>query len=212
MPVCQCQGLEDLFNDQSVRRELRQYRRSGPAETTRLLTDELISQGVQGATLLDIGGGLGAIQHALLAAGAERAEDVDASRSYLMASREEAARRGLAERIRFIHGDLAALAGQVEPADIVTLDRVICCYDDMHSLVNASAGLSRRLLGLVYPRDTWWVRLAMRLLNFWMALQGSQYRAYLHPSREVEALVLAKGFKKQYYARRWYWQVAVYAR
>ncbi len=60
MPACQCQGIEDLFNDKSVRRELRTYRRKGPEKTTRMLIAALQRvQGVQGASLLDIGGGLG---------------------------------------------------------------------------------------------------------------------------------------------------------
>src|SRR5512138_2760858 len=99
MPACQCQGIEDLFNDRTVRNELRTYRRKGPEKSTRMLIEALQREGVQGATLLDIGGGLGALQHGLLASGASSAVDVDASQSYILAAREEAARRGLQDRI-----------------------------------------------------------------------------------------------------------------
>lgn len=212
MPACQCQGLEDLFNKKSVRQELRAYRKRGPAATTRLLTEALVKEGVQDASLLDIGGGLGAIQHALLQAGAKRVVDVDASLAYITAAREETARRGLGERIRYLHGDFTALAELAGPADIVTLDRVICCYDDMPRLVESSAGLAQRLYGLVYPLDAWWVRLGMKALNAFMTLQGSQYRSYIHPTRAVEALVSGLGFRRHYYARQGYWQVVVYSR
>ena len=112
----------------------------------------------RGATLLDIGGGVGVAQLDLLSAGLRSATDVDASSAYLDVAREEAQRRGYSERVSYRHGDLVALAPEIEPADIVTLDRVICCYHDMPALVRASAAKARRLYGLVYPHDAWWTR------------------------------------------------------
>ncbi len=212
MPACQCQGIEDLFNDKSVRRELRTYRRKGPEKTTRMLIAALQREGVQGASLLDIGGGLGALQHGLLASGAVQAVDVDASQSYITAAREEAARRGLQDRIRFLHGNFVDEAPGIDTADIVTLDRVICCYDDMHRLVDTSAEHARRFYGLVFPMDAWWSHLAMRLLNFFMRLQRTSYRGFIHPTADVEALIASHGLNRRYYARSGFWQVAVYAR
>ncbi len=89
--------------------------------------------------LLDIGGGVGAIAHALLQVGARQATDIDASTAYLAAARDEAARRGLVDRMSFQHGDFVALAPTLPATDIVTLDRVICCYDNMPELVSLSA-------------------------------------------------------------------------
>ena len=98
MDCCQCHGIEEQFDHAEAARKLREYRRSGPARTTRLLLDELAREGVAGLTLLDIGGGIGAIQHALLKAGAAHATDIDASTAYLAAAREEASRQGHARR------------------------------------------------------------------------------------------------------------------
>ena len=212
MPACQCQGIEDLFNEKTVKRELRTYRRKGPEKTTRMLIQALQREGVQGASLLDIGGGLGALQHGLLASGAASAIDVDASQSYLIAAREEAARRGLQDRVRFIFGNFVDEAAGIDAADIVTLDRVLCCYDDMHRLVDTSAARARRLYGLVFPIDTWWSRLAMRLLNAFMALQKNQYRGFIHSTADIEKLIAGYGLTRRYYARSGFWQVAVYAR
>src|SRR6266498_2489628 len=99
MNCCQCQGLEEIFNEKTAVDELANYRKKGPAKTTRLLIDRIKGEGIQGMSLLDIGGGVGAIQHALLNAGAATATDVDASRAYLNAARQEAQRQGLDERI-----------------------------------------------------------------------------------------------------------------
>ena len=120
-----CEGVEAFFNRRVAARQLEQYRRRGPTRSTRLLIEALEAQGVEGSTLLDIGGGVGALQHELLKAGAARAVSVDASAAYLDAAKQEAERLGLAPQVTYHHGDFVALAESQEPADVVTLDRVI---------------------------------------------------------------------------------------
>src|SRR3990172_2707418 len=139
MPCDQCFGIEQEFDGRTARREQAGYRRKGAPKTTRLLIDGLLQAGVEGRTVLDIGGGVGALQHALLDAGASRAQSVDASSAYLEVARQEAGRLGLADRILAVQGDFVQLADSIGEADIVTLDRVICCYDNMRGLVNESA-------------------------------------------------------------------------
>jgi magnesium-protoporphyrin O-methyltransferase len=211
MNCCQCQGIESCFDRQLVVKELARYRRKGAAKTTRMLLDGLRAEGVEGATLLDIGGGLGAIAHELLAAGATRASYVDASSAYLEAAREETERRGYAGQVSYYHGDFVALAAQLPPADVVTLDRVVCCYHDMQALVHESAARARRLYGLVYPRDTWWVKLGLALLNLGLRLGRSPFRVFVHPSQAVEAILHACGLQRRFYRQTAIWQVAVYA-
>jgi magnesium-protoporphyrin O-methyltransferase len=209
---CQCQGIEELFNQKNASRELARYRSKGPDKTTRLMVEALKAQGIQGFTLLDIGGGIGAIEHELLAAGAASATDVDASADYIQAARAEAQRRGIAEQVRFQHGNFVDLAPQIPPADIVTLDRVICCYHDMAQLVSLSAGRARQLYGVVYPRDTWWVKVGLVVLNLFYRLQGTPFRVFVHPTRAVEDLLNRSGLQRRFYHRTLVWQVAVYAR
>jgi magnesium-protoporphyrin O-methyltransferase len=211
MVDCQCQGIEDLFNEKNAAKELELYRKRGPDKTTRMLIDALKAEGVRDLSLLDIGGGVGAIQHELLEVGAQAALDIDASQAYLNAAREEAARRGLAERVDYQYGNFVELAEQVPSADIVTLDRVICCYPDMVSLVSLSAARAKKLYGVVYPRDSWWIKLALSIMNVFFRLQGNPYRAFVHPTRAVEAIILGEGFEQRYYKNTLIWQVAVYA-
>jgi len=59
-----CEGASDLFNRRTARRDLRRYRSRGPSATTRLLLDALVAQRSGDRTLLDIGGGVGAIASA----------------------------------------------------------------------------------------------------------------------------------------------------
>jgi magnesium-protoporphyrin O-methyltransferase len=102
------------------------------------------------------------------------------------------------------------LATNIDPADIVTLDRVICCYDDMEKLVSLSAGRARKIYGLVYPRDTWWVKIGLAVENFSHA-RRSPYR-FVHPTQSVEALVNSNGLKRASYRKMFVWQVVVYTR
>jgi len=212
MNCCQCQGIEELFSREYVTGELKRYRRKGPDKTTRMLVEALEAQGLSGLTLLDIGGGLGAIQHALLNDGVASATHVDASAAYLEAAQEEAERRGIAGRVRYEHGNFVELADGLSPADIVTLDRVICCYDDMRRLVGSSTRLASRYYGVVYPRDTWWVRVALAFENLFMQLRKNPFRAFVHPTRDVEALIHASGLKRQFHRQTLVWQVAVFSR
>jgi 2-polyprenyl-3-methyl-5-hydroxy-6-metoxy-1,4-benzoquinol methylase len=211
MNCCQCNGIEELFNEKNVSRELSQYRKKGADQTTRIMIDALKKEGIQGLTLLDIGGGVGAIQHALLEAGAQQAIDVDASRAYLKAAKEEANRRGLAERVTFRHGNFIDLADQVPPADIVTLDRVLCCFPDVENMVRLSVARSRKLYGLVYPRDTWWIKIGAAVMNFVFRLQKNPFRIFPHPTREVEEMIRENGFKRRFHFHKLIWQVVVYA-
>jgi len=211
MTCSQCQGIEQEFNRKHALEQLKKYRKKGVADTTRQLIAALMEGGVDGMTLLDIGGGVGAIQYALLKAGVSQAVDVDASPAYLEVARQEAQRHGFADRISFYQGNFVDLAPILPPADIVTLDRVICCYDDMQALVSLSARRARRLYGLVYPRDTWWVKLLLPMMNFYLRLRRSSFRAFAHPTQAVDAVVRGQGLNQRFYRKMGFWQVVVYA-
>ena len=212
MSCSQCIGIEELFNDETVSKELAAYRKNGPDKITRLLVDALKEVGTQGKTLLDIGGGVGAIQHELLNNGVQTATHVDASSAYLSAARREAEQRGISDRIHFLHGNFVDLAESLPPADIVTLNRVICCYNDMVNLVGLSVERSKALYGLVYPRNAWWVRLGMAILNLINKIQKNPFRGFAHPSRAVEDLIEKHDLRRIFYQKTMIWQVAVYAR
>lgn len=212
MSCAQCRGIAAQFDAKVAAKDLKRYRRKGPDRTTRMLIEALRQEGMTGMTLLDIGGGVGAISHELLAAGVTRAEQVDAAPAYLAAAREEALRRGHADRMGFTPGDFTTVADHVAPADVVTLDRVICCYDDMPGLVAPSAARARRFYGAVYPRDTWWVRAGLAVANRLLRLRGSLFRTFVHPTAAVDAEVRKQGLTRRSTRTTWIWQVVLYAR
>ena len=208
----QCQGIEEVFSEAYVTKELKRYRSHGADKTTRMLINALKADNIQGMTLLDIGGGVGAIQHELLAAGLRSATDIDASSAYLAAAKSEAQRRGYSERVTYQHGNFVDLAANLMSADIVTLDRVICCYHDMEKLVGLSVARAGKLYGVVYPRDTWWMKIGLATQNLIMWLIRNPFRTYVHPTQAVEAVISSNGFKRRFHRQTFAWQVAIFAR
>ncbi len=213
MQCTHCQGAEKTFDSRMAHRELRKYQIKGPGRTTRLLIEAIKrTGGVEGATLLDIGGGVGAIENELLEDGVRHAIDVDASTAYLAAARGEAERQGHVDRITYQHGDFVDLAPLLPRADLVTLEKVVCCYPDMRTLVSLSSTHARRLYGFVIPRDTWWMKVAVRLENFHLRLQRNPFRTYVHSTREIDAVLRANHFERHYLGKTLVWQVLLYAR
>jgi SAM-dependent methyltransferase len=207
-----CRDAENHFDRRDARRRLARYRRRGPEGTTRLLIEALRPAVAPDTTVLDIGGGIGAVHHELLAAGAAGAVDIDASTAYLAAAREESARRGHGERATYRYGDFVALAPTVAPAAIVVLDRVVCCYPDMPALVGAAAARATRVIGLVYPRDAWWVRAGVWVGNLILALGRGAFRIFCHPTAAVDAELRRAGLAQRLRRTRGPWQIVVYER
>lgn len=212
MDSCGCDPGFEIFDRKSAEGDLARYRDSGPDRTTRQLLDLIGREAFGEARVLDIGGGIGAIDHEALVQGAERATLVDASSPSLEAARDEARRRGHIDRLDIVEGDFVIGASGIADADIVTLDRVICCYPDMVSLVRLSAAKARRLYGIVLPRDRWVSRLLVRLENAWQRVRGRRYRAFVHPNDRVDALVRDAGLRLRGEGRTFLWRVVVFER
>ena len=212
MSSCCRNDLDVKFDRRRARKQLKRYRANGPAKETRLLADGLIEAGVTGATLLDVGGGIGALADALLHAGARSAVNVDASRDYLAAADELASERGYRDRVKLRAGDFVDTAAELAPADIVTLDKVVCCYPDAERLVALSTERAQRLYGLVFPQDGVLVRAIAVAENAFQRLGRAEFRTYIHPVARLEQLVRDAGFKPRWAASHRMWLVRVYER
>lgn len=137
---------------------------------------------------------------------------MDASAGYLEVAELEAARLGHAARVTRRHGDFVECAGGIPDTDIVTLDRVVCCYPRLEALLNAAADRTGRTLGLVYPRPRWGTRVVMAAGNLFLRLRGSDFQVYLHPPARMEALLRGRGLRLERTDRTFLWEVATYQR
>jgi magnesium-protoporphyrin O-methyltransferase len=212
MPCNCCEITDHAFSESEARAELRQYRRRGPMRQTQLILEAIRSLGIRDADLIDIGGGIGVIHHELLEDVAREATHVDASSAYLKEARGEAARRGHAERVQFVYADFADVAHELPKTDIVTLDRVVCCYPDFRRLLKAAAEHSQRALALTYPRETWYMRVALKAANFFQWLRRDPFRVFLHPVHDMDALLSREGFQRVSLRRLFVWEMALYRR
>jgi magnesium-protoporphyrin O-methyltransferase len=138
--------------------------------------------------------------------------DVDASSAFLRTARQEAESRGLSDRVTHRYGNFAEMEADIPPVDVVTLDRVICCYHDVESLLGLSARRASSTLGIVFPRDLARTRFMNRLLNLRRRLMGSPFRTFVHPRPRIEEILGACGLRSAFQRRTFFWQVEVFRR
>lgn len=212
MSDCCATTLDAKFDARHAEQEARAYRRSGPAQETQLLIDALRDAGVQGAAALDIGGGIGAVQLGLLDAGARSVVSVDASSGWMDVARRLAHERGYADRVEYRRGDFIDLAHSIAPADVVTLDKVICCYPAMQELVETSAARATRLYAAVYPRDSLHIRLVNNVQNVFRGVFRSEFRTWIHSTEAIERLLRRHGFRLRSVAQTMIWRIVVFER
>lgn len=213
MTSCHCQAVEQEFNARVARRDLRRFLRRGPEPSTRHMLAAILALPLPpDPTLLDVGGGVGVLHHALLDRGFARALHVDGSAAYLVTAAEEAERRGHAGRVAFRQGDFPALAPTLPPADIVTLDRVVCCDPDFTRLLTAAADRARYAVAFSYPRPRWLVRAVVAASNGARRLVGRTLRVYVHPPAAMAAALERAGFRRRWAGGSWAWAVELYER
>jgi magnesium-protoporphyrin O-methyltransferase len=212
MSCCHEHGCGEFFSEKLAARDARRYRKKGLDGISRRVFDALTRRGVAGATVLEVGGGNGAIQLELLKAGAAGSVNVELSPAYERHARELAAEAGLADRVERRLLDFAARADELEPADVVVLNRVVCCYPDYDRLVGAAAEHARGRLVLTFPRDAWWTRAGVAASNGWLRLRGNTFRAFVHPPAAIAAAARRRGLDVTDESRGLVWQLAAFER
>ena len=190
---CDPTDYRRLFSRKSAARDARRFRRRGLTGTARALVE--LAGEVSGATVLDVGGGIGAIELVLLAAGAERATNVELSGGYEEQAAALLAERGLADRVDRRVADFVTEGAAVEPHDLVVLHRVVCCYPDVDALMTAAADHALTRLVLTYPQERLPIRLGLRVINLWLRVSGCGFRTYVHPVARILGAAEARGLR-----------------
>lgn len=148
---------------------------------------------VRGASVLDVGGGIGAIELDLLEAGAARATSIEISGAYETEAETLLAERGFADRVDRRIGDFVADGASVEAHDVVVLHRVVCCYPDVDALVGAAATHTQRTLLLTYPQDRALIRAGVHVVNLFLGLSRCGFRTYAHRVEKIVAVAAEHG-------------------
>ena len=209
---CRSAPCAEMFQPKEARRRLKRYRRKGLDKIERAMLDTLPADAITDARVLEIGGGIGTIQTELLQAGARSGEIVELLSTYEPYARELAHEKGLDDRSTFRVADILDHPDSVSRADIVVLDRVVCCSPDGVTLMGAAARLADRVLLVVHPRDRWFIRAGGRLLNFVFRLVGRSFRVFLHPKSALYGAALSEGLVVSDTGRGVAWEFASFRR
>jgi hypothetical protein len=209
-PCCRPEAYGAVFSEKSARRALRRYRRRGLDRLSSRMARVLRDQGV-GGTVLEAGGGIGALGIELLEAGADRATNVELSPEYEAAAAELARERGVEDRVERRVGDFVT-EDEVGAADAVVMNRVVCCYPNYEALVGTAAERARRLLVFTFPRENVIVRAAFGVMNLWLRLSGSDFRGFVHPVHAMLQVAEDHGLRPIACHRGVFWQLAALER
>jgi magnesium-protoporphyrin O-methyltransferase len=195
-----------------ARRAAARYRKKGVDKTAQRMLAFLEGHGIEGASVLEIGGGVGEVQIELLKRGAAHTLNLELSPAYDEDATRLARETGLEGRVERRLHDIAADPGGVEPADVVVLHRVVCCYPDYERLLGAAADHARRLLVFSYPRRNVLSRLLLGAENWLLRLRRKEFRAFAHPPARMLGVVEERGLRLAYAHRPVVWQIAGFER
>ena len=209
-PCCRPEAYGAVFSEKGARRALRRYRKRGLDRLSSRMASMVRAQGVP-ATVLEAGGGIGALGIELLEAGAARATNVELSPEYESAARELARERGVEDRVERRIGDFVTEDG-VGPADAVVMNRVVCCYPNYEALVGSAADRARRLLVFSFPRENLVVRAGFGVMNLWLRLSRSEFRGFVHSVDAMLQVAEDHGLRPVAHHRGVFWQLAALQR
>jgi 2-polyprenyl-3-methyl-5-hydroxy-6-metoxy-1,4-benzoquinol methylase len=184
------------------------YRKKGLDETARRMVEFLELRGIEGATVLEIGGGVGEIQIELLKRRAASAVNLELSAAYEQEAESLLREAGLEERAERRLHDIAVDPEGVEAADVVVLHRVVCCYPDYERLLGAAAQHARRLLVFSYPPRNAVSRLFIATQNLVLRLLRREFRTFAHSPTAMLGLLGERGLRRTFAHHALVWQVA----
>jgi magnesium-protoporphyrin O-methyltransferase len=210
--ACHC-GLDEIFTERVSRHDARKFQRRGLDPRARKLLrglERLV--GLQNRTTLEIGLGAGGFTIEMPERGAATATGVDAIAGQLEQARRLAEAHGVADRLQLKQGDVTEIAAELPRADVVVLDRVVCCYPDWNALLGAAAAHTTRALALSYPREAWYTRAWIASANFAMRLMRRTFRLYLHSPAAMHELLRTHGFAPQVIGHRAVWELLIATR
>ena len=209
---CSRSGYQTVFSDRFARRVARTYRKRGLDSTQRRLVSFLTERGITDASVLEIGGGVGEIQIELLVPRCPQATNLEISQNYEAEAAALLERSGMADRVTRRLVDIATSPEAAEPADVVVLHRVVCCYPDYARLLTAAAGHAKRLLVFSHPPENVLSRMIIGGENLLRRLSRNDFRAFVHPPNAMIRAAQAQGMSVTYWHRSLSWNIVGFER
>lgn len=206
------QDMSRYFNTNKAQKEVSQYLKRGLASHANALLTAVAARDLEGATVLEVGGGTGSLLVELLKRGAACAINVELAPAYLIASKALAEQFGFKDRFTCLVADFAHDSDDIPVTDLVIMHRVVCCYPDMPGLVSAAARHARCILALSFPRDVWFTRLHIEAQAWWLRREGLTFRNYVHSPAAILQVAVGSGLRLVHQSSSGSWQTAVFER
>jgi len=207
-----CCGADLFFNKKTAAKEYRKYLKKGPVKATAKIIQQLAAQNVTGKSLVDIGGGIGALQWWFLQQGGGQTTDIDASSGYLKKAETHAHDNGWQDKTSFLMGDCTDLYQNVEDPHIITMDKVVCCYPNFKEILSATCEKSKEIVSLSYPMDGIISQALRKIGDLYFMIKKNPYRPYVHSVKEIREIFASKGYQRVAHDLSFPWHVETYAR
>ena len=207
-----CCGADSFFDLKKARTQLKRYLKKGPLKSTKKLLEGLEDQNFNQKSLLDIGGGIGAISWHFLQQGGRKITDVDSSKGYIRIAKENADRNGWSDQCEFLFGDYAEISEKITNHDFVSLDKVVCCYPDYKLLLKASIEKCDQILALTFPLGGPIAEFLNLLSRLMLKMSKNPFRPFIHPPKAIRAFIVSSGFKPIHRSISFPWHVEIYHR
>jgi 2-polyprenyl-3-methyl-5-hydroxy-6-metoxy-1,4-benzoquinol methylase len=205
-----CCGADMFFDKKTAAREYRTYLKKGPSRVTARIIKQLESQDVTGKTMIDVGGGIGALQWWFLHNGGTQTIDIDASTGYLSQAENHAIENDWQDKTRFFEGDCTEVYDQIENADYITLDKVVCCYPNYKEILESTCDKSISHVSLSYPMDGMIAQAIASLGGLFFMLMNNPYRPFVHPVSKIRGVFAAKGYQRIFHSKAFPWHIETY--
>jgi len=189
------------------------YQKNGLSRSSKLLLSFILEEGILNRSVADLGCGAGGFSIELLKKGAGSSVGIDLSPKMIEMANQLARGTGFDTKAKFELGNAAV--SEVPVADLVIMDKVLCCYSEWEPLLKNAMGASRDLVGFIVPRDEgivkWPFRLGVRVVNFFQR-RGEKILFYLHPLDRLDETLRESGFTLRKKRGSRYWLVFLYSR
>jgi 16S rRNA G966 N2-methylase RsmD len=204
---CGQAGYQTVFGERFAKWVASKYRKRGLDPTQRRMVAFLTDRGIKDASVLEIGGGVGEFQIELLSHGAREATNLEISHGYETQAAALLERSAMTDRVTRRFVDIATSPDEVEPADVVVLHRVVCCYPEYERLLSSAASRAKRLLVYSHPPRNLLTGAFVRFANLLLRVPAKDFRLFVHPPAAMAAAAQAEGLSVSYRHRGLVWQI-----
>lgn len=209
---CDPSGYPGAFNRATAARSIRAFEKKGLDATAAPMVEALSGGGLDGAVVIEVGAGAGTALAAMFEAGAADAIGIDISPNYEATALSFLEQRGHTDDVEWHTGDFVALADRLPRADVVFLNRVLCCYPHMETLLRAASAKSAGRLAVSYPRDRILARIVVGMINLWLKVNRNSFRVFVHDPSEISRQLTEAGFEPVEIGATPGWHWGVWAR